>query len=407
MPRKKKTEELLENTVTEVLEEVPSAVTAELTDDDDEDFIVPDTGEEEETPEQISEEEQIKNIKEKGLRERRTTERRGVVPAGKKAKRKLYNNGMVYTKEDGFIRQNISNSEKRKEYLELVASVKSGKILTGICKSYKETPNHQILACVNYGKYFTVDIPVERFCDLSQQPPEVINIIEHGTQENKSYRLKMLIQNRFDSEVSFRALHVDERLGIVIGDHLSAMSTEAREYWTERHGNSPTLRPGMNVEAQVVQTNRIGVWVESFGAQAFIKADEVSWLRQADVSEKYQKGQKVFIHVMEVHKHIIEQDKRKTNLIKLNASIKRMEDNPNEIYFDKYEEGQHGIAEVTQITDKGVFVVFANKISVLCPLPSRDDNPDIGDRCDVSITLKERDGFLFWGRISRIYRKQL
>ncbi len=402
MPRKKQTTEEVNVTKDEELVEAPATVVAQE-EDDNEEFVVPDTGEEEEAPEQVSEEEKIESVKEGS----KSKELRGVVSAGKKAKRKLYNNGMVYTKEDGLVRQNITNSERRKEYLEIVASARSGKILTGVCKNYRETENGQILACVNFGKNFIVDIPVERFCDLSQQPPEVVYDIEHGTSEARAYRLKMIIQNRFDSEVTFIVRYADERTGLVFGDHLMAMSRECREYYTSRHDNSPTLRPGMNVEAQIVQTNRIGVWVECFGAEAFITADEIDWLRRADISEQYQKGQKVFIHIMEVHPHQITQDGKITNVIKLKASIKQMTDNPNELYFDKYQEGQHGIAEVTQITDKGVFVIFANKISVLCSLPGREENPDIGDRCDVSITLKEKDGFLFWGRISRVYKKPI
>ncbi|MBP3784473.1 MAG: S1 RNA-binding domain-containing protein [Butyrivibrio sp.] len=401
MPRKKQTTEEV-NVTNEELNEAPATVVAQEVDDNEE-FVVPDTGEEESVPEQVSEEEKIKSVKEGN----KNKELRGVVAAGKKAKRKLYNNGMVYTKEDGLVRQNISNSERRKEYLEIVASAKAGKILTGVCKNYRETENGQVLACINFGKHFIVDIPAERFCDLSQQPPEVVYDLEHGTSEARNYRLKMIIQNRFDSEVSFIVRYADERTGLVFGDHLMAMSRECREYYTARHGNSPTLRPGMNVEAQIVQTNRIGVWVECFGAEAFITADEIDWLRRADISEQYQKGQKVFIHIMEVHPHQITQDGKITNVIKLKASIKQMTDNPNELYFDKYQEGQHGIAEVTQITDKGVFVIFANKISVLCSLPGREENPDIGDRCDVSITLKEKDGFLFWGRISRVYKKPI
>lgn len=404
MARKKiVAEETMETNVTEQeLEEVTGTLVAQDDPEEEEDFVVPDTGEEEEEPEQLEEEEQIKVVRDRASK---STDPRGVVSAGKKAKRKLYNNGMVYTKADGLVRQNITNSEKRKEYLELAASVKSGKILHGIVKNYRETENGDILACVNYGKHWVVDIPVERFCDLSQQPPEVVYDIEHGTAETKAYRLKMIIQNRFDSDISFRVRYVDERTGVTYGDHLSAMSSECREYYTARHGNSPTIRPGMNVEAQIVQTNRIGVWVECFGAEAFITTDEIDWLRRADISEQYQKGQTVYIHIMEVHPHQIVQNGRITNIIKLKASIKQMTDNPNEVYFDKYQEGQHGIAEVTQITDKGVFVIFADKISVLCTLPSRDDNPDIGDRCDVSITLKEKEGHLFWGRISRIYKK--
>jgi hypothetical protein len=402
MPKKNQATEEINVTNEENLTEAPATVVAQEVDDEEE-FVVPDTGEEDEAPEQVSEDEKIRSVKERSL----GNEPRGVVSAGKKAKRRLYNNGMVYTKEDGLVRQNITNSERRKEYLEIVASAKSGKILTGVCKNYRETENGQVLACVNFGKNFIVDIPAERFCDLSQQPPEVIYDLEHGTSEARNYRLKMIIQNRFDSEVTFIVRYADERTGLVFGDHLMAMSRECREYYTSRHGNSPTLRPGMNVEAQIVQTNRIGVWVECFGAEAFITADEIDWLRRADISEQYQKGQKVFIHIMEVHPHQITQDGKITNVIKLKASIKQMTDNPNELYFDKYQEGQHGIAEVTQITDKGVFVIFANKISVLCSLPGREENPDIGDRCDVSITLKEKDGFLFWGRISRVYKKPI
>ena len=103
-------------------------------------------------------------------------------------------------------------------------------------------------------------------------------------------------------------------------------------------------------------------------------------------------------------------NKEKTvNVVEVDASVKRCESNPNKVYFNKFDLGSRGTAEVVQITPDGIFVVYREKVTVLLSFPETGDNPDIGDKVSIMIDRKihnaDTEEYLFYGKLIRIIRK--
>lgn len=322
-----------------------------------------------------------------------------VEQAGKRAKRRLYREETVFT-EDGAVKTNRQNSKRHKEYVELAASAKEGTILTGELLSREETENGDIMGIVKYGENFFVKIPAEYMVDMSLQPPR------SEMQMNNVY--KDLINRRIGAQVSFIVMQVIEKSGIAYGSHIDAMVRKARmNYVRKRNDGFPNYREGMLLEAQVVQVNSIGIWVEAFGAETFISQEELDWVRRGDITELYSVGDKVVIRLLEVHPHVIEVPtyKRSINTVKIKASVKQAKRNPNEEYYDRYAIGTTGKGVVTQVTENGIFIIFADKLSVKCRLFDGIKQPTVGTEVLASITDKRDEGYKFWGRIHHIIKE--
>lgn len=392
--------------------------------EDEEEIQVPDTGEDEAT--EIEEQEDallsepdtelseaeapagekpIEN--DKAAPKKRAARKPRVVGIGKKHRSKTYNFDTYFDPDKGEKAViNRSNSKAYREYLELAASANTAKVLTGTLESSDITEHGDVIARVNYGENFIVTIPVERFCDFSLQPPEVLRDIQSGTQELRNYRLQTMLKNRYGSKVNFIVRYVEEASRTCLGDQISAMSRMARQTFVSHNNRQPWVVPGGNLKMRVVQANRVGVWLEGGGAECFVPTREVDWLRRADVSERYSAGDEVVVQVIAIKPKKIDQGGRITNIIEIDASIKRLQEDPNKIYFDKYQVGTSGAAKVTQVTDRGVFVIFANKISVFCNFNNGDeDNPMPGDIINVTIDRKFDENYTFRGKIGRTLRK--
>lgn len=380
----------------------------DVLDEGKEEIVIPDTGEDTESNEEEEEVSEKTGIK----RPRKNSD--GIVKAGKRKSRQIYNDGKVYTKENGFVKQNKTNSKRQEEFLELVASKKSANIREGIISGVEEQGDKDkvIMACISYGDYFNVIIPIQLLCDVDLQPPEVQKEIKEGDKEAKNKAFRKIANGMLGAKVTFRVLEVNETSAVALADHLQAMSREGRyHYATPQRDGKPILVPGMKVEANVMAVNRIGMWIEACGAEAFIKADEIDWLRRNDFTSEYAPGDSVTVKIVEIHPkevtYTVRQATNKLNVVSLKASIKQCVPNPNEAYYDMYNVGDVGTGSVTQVTDSGVFVIFRERISVLVDMPSSGDIPEIGDLINVKLRQKVDNGCLFFGQTNRILKKHI
>lgn len=326
-----------------------------------------------------------------------------LISAGRRARRKIYKSKVVHT-ETGTKRYTRNNSKRRKEYLELAQSANSRKILTGTLTSAICTENNIVLAEIAYGDFFTIKIPAEFFCDLSVQTDSVLSILSQKN-ENATTTLMDIIHKRLGAPISFIVLQVDEKKGIAYASHVDAMVTTARENYTMRNGRSAKVNKGDFAEGTVMQINPIGIWVEVLGVETFIRNTELSWFRYTDVSTNYNVGDKITVAILDVEKHVIHANQRNLSTVKISASVRQTLPNPNELYYDKYQIGQSGSATVEFITDKDIFVVFANRITVRCNHPRDMEIPEINSVVMVKIVDKKDDGFLFTGQIRHIIRR--
>lgn len=318
--------------------------------------------------------------------------------AGKRKKRSLYAQEEVHTK-DGIRKVKKEDTAKYKEYVELAASDKNKTILSGRLTSRRETENGDVLAEIQYGEHYTVCIPAYLLCDMSLQP---------RTDMTLNNQLKDLINRRMGTTIDFVVMHIIEEKCLAYASHIDAMVRQARKaYQAPRGGGDPEYKVGYLAEAQVMQTNTRGIWVEVAGSECFIEKNEISWTRIADPSEMFVVGQKVDVRIMDVQPHTIEipGTDRKVNTVKIQASVKRVKMNPNEKEFDKIPVGSTAVSVVTQITEFGVFVIYNNKISVKCKLYDGPKQPKIGSEVLVTIERKYEDTHQFDGKINFILKE--
>ncbi len=325
-----------------------------------------------------------------------------VIEAGKRKRKKLYNEGVIVTK-NGPVPVTRANSPKHREYMTLVQSAENLTILQGKLLSERATDNGYVMAEVAYGEYFTVSIPVELLCDLSIQPSYVQEAIKNRDTVNV---FKDIVHKRTGATIDFVVKQVNEAEGTAIGSHVEAMVINARRaYQRARINEYPQIMPRTIAEATVMQVNPIGIFVEVFGAETFIAQDELDWLRQRDVTEKYSVGDSVNVKVLSVQKGNIAAGTRTLNTVKISASVKQTRKNPNEEFFNKFNIGNCALSEVTQLTDRDVFVTYANRINVRCNLPKDMEIPPVGSEVMVKIVDKREDEFRFTGEIRYIIRK--
>lgn len=324
-----------------------------------------------------------------------------VVKAGKRTKRKLYREDVIMT-EDGPVRTSRQDTQRHIEYMELVGSVKQKNILQGKLLGRRDTEGGRILAHLQYGEKWTVFIPAEYMIDLNIQAP-----IKETQSIEQVY--KSAINKRMGTMVDFIAIEVDEARGIAYGSHIDAMVKKARLNYTILPGSTePRIQAGMTLEAQIVQVNKIGIFIQAFGAECFIRNNEIDWLRRGDISELFNPGEKINVKLLEVKPHQVRiktstQD-RTINTVTIVCSIKQLHPNPNEVYFDHFDDHSLGYGEVTQVTEGGIYVIFQDKISVKCFLfeSLSGKQPMIGDRVTVSLTGKNEETFGFYGQIRKI-----
>lgn len=315
--------------------------------------------------------------------------------AGRRRKRSLYAEESVYTR-NGFRRTKKEDTAQYKEYMELAASLKNRTILSGQLTSRRETENGDVLAEVKYGETYTVCIPAYLLADMSLQP---------RTEMEANNQFKDLINRRIGTTIDFIVEYIDEKSCIAYGSHIDAMVRLARRtYLPSRPSGEPELKAGLLAEAQVMQTNTRGIWIEVAGAECFIEKNEISWTRIADPSEIFSVGQMVDVRIMDVKPHTIEVKalNRKINTVKIEASVKQVKMNPNEKEFNNIPVGASALAEVTQITEFGIFVIYNDKISVKCKLYDGPKQPKIGSKVLVTIERKYEDTHQFDGKINYI-----
>lgn len=331
--------------------------------------------------------------------------------ASKRKKRSLYAQEDVVT-VDGEIRK-IKKEEtaQYKTYMELAASVKNGTVLTGritgrkTLEKNKNTDNPITVVCavIDYGKNFEVLIPACQLTDMSIQP-------KRKNDQTEADQYKDLVNRRIGSTVDFVVERIIEEECTAIANRITAMAKKARRYFTDSYpgADDAKIKIDMFADGRVVQANTRGLWIEVGGVETFIEKNEISWTRISDPSEIYVPGQEVMVRILDVDEHVIEYDPlgrphRRIATVKIKASIKQTEMNPNKRDFDKILVNDTGEAIVTQITEFGIFVIYRDKYSVKCKLQDAPKQPEIGAKVLIAIKSKDEETYQINGEIRMAY----
>jgi hypothetical protein len=325
-----------------------------------------------------------------------------LLEAGKKKKRQLYSDGNVVLLGD--TPEYVSAGEKKKrEYLELLDSHESGRVLKGICTGTSYVGG-KLCAVVRYGEYYRIIIPYEMF--LKPKASDVEYMQENKKDAEKHIRL--LMNHRIMSEVDFIVRGIDEEALTAVGDRLAAMHhmMEAYYFGKDRTGKW-LINKGDLYEGRIVSTSVSNLIVEVRGMEFKVKPEDISYSRIPDVSQEYRVGETVPVRFTAVER---ERVKKGSYRITAKVSIKAASEDPRERYYNMYSRGTLVSAYVAALESFGIFCRLEDKfgkMDVLCKFDKSNKDeyrelPHIGDTVVLQITDKyhnEEEGYRMLGKI--------
>jgi len=270
----------------------------------------------------------------------------------------------------------------RNDVLDLTESMKGGRILTGTIQGVERSvENRDVVLAVLYHGDFKIIIPAEQ----AIQPPE--NFRDREPSDVMHY----LLMKRLGAEIDYivKGLDIDNR--IAAASRLDAMARRRREYYYGERDRNPTIRPGVNAEARIVCAIRSGIFVDIFGMEVYIALKELSYQRWLDAAQHYQPGQRVLLKILEV-------ERNRREVIKVEASVKLVGENPYEKALRRYSIGNRYVGTVSVVDPTGVFVSLDGGIDCLCTFPKRG-RPPRGSRVTVRIHGIDLESNRIWGSI--------
>ncbi len=272
--------------------------------------------------------------------------------------------------------------QARSDHLDLVESLRSGRILTGTIHGVEEAEGKPI-AVIYHGDW-KIMIPAEQA------------IVPPADTDGRSPRnsSQYLLMNRLGAEVDYLVKGIDEEHHIAVASRLDAMRAKRREYYfgRDRNGNDH-LFVGACAEARVVCVINAGIFVDLFGVETYIPLRELSYQRLPNATIQYQTGQRVLVRILELDKN------RRTGSVNVAASVKQAMENPYEKAFRRYTTGNCYVGTVSMVDTSGVFVALDGGIDCLCQ-HNRRGRPPRGSRVTVRIAGIDTQSNRIWGYIT-------
>ena len=274
----------------------------------------------------------------------------------------------------------------RSDLLDLVESMKSGRILSGSIQGIEQLPNNpnHSVAVIYHGE-FKVIIPAE----------EAVELPVGYTGDNAEDLRGMMLSKRLGAEVDYIVKGLDQDAGVAVASRLEAMRAKRRQYYfnTDRNGNYQ-IYEGICAEARVVPAIRAGIFIDLFGQEIFISIRELSYQHLLDASTQFQPGQRILVKVLRV-------DRSDRNHLKVVASVKQAGANPFERALRMYTVGNKYVGTVSMVDATGVFVALDGGVDCLCSYPKRG-RPPRGARVTVRILGISHETNRIWGSISHV-----
>ena len=431
MPRTKKEVSKKDTVTEELLNGKEEDITIEDREDEDYDDVVSGlsesqndglvegviNGEPEEKPEPIETNEKVKPASKP--RHRQVAKAASEVATGnlterasKRTKRRIYKEDQIFTIDPDSPAASEAD-ERRAVWHELQQAAVTGNPLTGILVSCKNIDGRPC-GIVSYKNIARIIIPAEWlyvFDDstVRARSGEDSSLAKFNTQA-------YFVNIRFGMEVNFVVLQAKEddednpgAGPVAIGSRIDAMQRISRDYYiTKQADGEPQLYEGLLAEAKITYLSKTGIGVEVFGTETFISAEELSWSRISDArydAANYYVGKIIPVKILSVEQTRYTAYGKTFNLVQIEASAKQAVKDPNKLYFNAFTEGQRSLAEVTQITDDGIFVKLEGKRDAICGWPQGGLSiPPIGSLVQVKIVKKEESNYHIRGEIKGIIR---
>lgn len=227
-------------------------------------------------------------------------------------------------------------------------------------------------------------------------------------QMDDSEILKRMIGCR-GAEIDIVPLEFNPKNKMVLASRVKAMEVKRNQMWfatNTRNGKEDYLiQNGSRVEARVTSVVRGALFVEIFGAETGIKAEEVTFQRLKNLRDEFRPGDKFYVMVRNIRR-----DEELGDVV-FDASIRDAYPDPRRAAFEQYVvNGIYGGTvsfiqyDPERATKSGAFVRL-NGIDCFCLYPN-NRNPDIGDEVTIVVTGMDRKTMKMWGRILHIEPKR-
>lgn len=325
-----------------------------------------------------------------------------LLEAGKQKKRELYFDDVIPLHDS--IQYESTSIIRKREFLNLVESMRTGKTLYGVVTGCCVYEGH-ITAIVKYGDFFRILIPFEFFTKLTKEDEEFI--ASRGGNKNASdARKRHRIEQRIMSEVDFIVGKIDEENGLAVANRLTAMSRKmVNFYFSKNRSGDYNINEGTRAEARIVRATSNYLVAELYGMEYRLSAEDLSAVRIPDVSEMFPVGSTAPVKIIAL-------DRKKENKhysISCKISIKEGMEDRRLSCFNFYARGSRVLATVTGVETYGIFCRLEGKggvLDVLCHFPNNDysELPSIGSLVSVLITGKDEENLRLNGVISRVLK---
>lgn len=312
--------------------------------------------------------------------------------ASKKAKQEMYRSEHVIT-EYGDDDVETESTLLKKDYLELVASSKSQKILEGKVVGFRyagETRKSTILAEIEYGTgLYTILIPSYLMYDYEMSQyvePDMIQRVENNIMRRIGGRIKFIIR------------HVDEATQTAYADRLMAQSIIGHDnYIRLTRDGKPRIIEGQIVKGQVIYTTSKGIVVDALGTDISIRKEELSHSYVGDARDEYKVGDSVNVKIGKIKEVLVEKNETNYKLIKATGSVKDAKVNHKERLYPQFKIDGVYAATVTYVEEAGAFCRLKGEVDCLVALPRFGENPVRGDERIVKITEKDDERMYLYG----------
>ncbi len=315
-----------------------------------------------------------------------------VEKASKKQKRDMYKSEHIVT-EFGDEEVETEATILRRDFLELVSSSKSHKVLEGTIMGYRyagEPGRSTLLAEIEYGSgFFNVLIPSYLLFDY-----EVSKYVE----PNQLKDLENNIKRRIGGKTKFVARHVDEKTQTAYADRLEAQSIIGyNNYLKPQRDDKPRIVNDMIVKSQVIYTRSNLIIVDALGTDITIPVNELSHMYVGDARQEFSVGDMVNVRVSDIKETYIEKNGTKYRMVSASGSIKAATPDKKKKLYDQFQVDGVYAAKITYIEEAGVFCRLRGNVDCLCALPRFGKNPKRDDIRMVRITEKDDESMFIFG----------
>ena len=287
---------------------------------------------------------------------------------------------------------NLMTEEEKKSmiWLDLKASMKSKKILSGRLEGVERTPTGIPIAVIYYKDVRIVIPATEMMID--------INEYEDQSKLELNNRYSQILSRTMGADIDFIIVGIDKKLNSVVASRKEAMLKKRQQFYLNEIEGKPRIRVGKKVESRVIAVGDKVMRIEIFGVETTISARDASWEWIEDLRDYYNVGDRIFVKIMEL-------EVKDVNNIKVVASIKEATENPAKENIKKCVVQGKYIGKVTGIDSNVIFVRLNVGVNAIAHTVHDRKTPCRKDEVSFVVTKIDEEKGVAIGIISKVLKQ--